>query len=93
MPIEAAVTLAYEYQLMGAGFGMQLPHRFEALFNSTHERKNPEDWQTAFQLGIVDTAEQRDESLEVWERGALELLTEFCKESYPQLIQPLGLAG
>lgn len=93
MPIGAAVTLAYDYQLTGAGFGIHQPHLFEQLFNNTYKHEDPEDWRMAFELGVVDTAQQPDVSIELWERNALELFTGFCKESYPQMIQPLGLGG
>lgn len=89
--LDAGVTLAYDYELIGAGFGMQHADRFEALFDNTYKRENPEEWRKAFELGVVDAPEQEDVSMEEWQQDALQLFTEYCEEFYPQLLQPLRL--
>ena len=93
VPVDQAVMLAWLYQVEGAGFGMEHPDRFEALFKSSYTIETADDWHRACEFGVVDTPELAFLSMEDSERKAVETFKEYCKESYPELLQPLGLGG
>jgi hypothetical protein len=92
LSVDAAIALAYDYSLTGAGFGMEQPDRFLALFDNSYKPANPQHWRAAFEVGLVTTPKQEHPSIQDFERPALEMFRGFCQDFYPHLMQPLGLA-
>jgi hypothetical protein len=93
VPVDQALMLAWLYQVEGAGFGMEHPDRLEALFQRTYTIETAADWHRAREFGVIDTPELAFLSMEDSESKTVETFKEYCKESYPELLQPLGLSG
>ena len=89
MGLGDAMTLCNYWVMDGIGFGSKFPEEAVSIWSQTYGRTN-EDRLISQQRGIPLTDEMKWEYVEL---GVIEDLTEFIIETFPDLLEPLGLTA
>jgi len=93
VPLEEAEPHIKSFQLEGIGFGGAFPELTEKLYRNTFEKVDRDSWVEARKYGLAISEEPTIISLEEQEEMVLQMVAAYTSEYYPELLDPLDLAG
>lgn len=87
-PSEAMKSL-YMWSMYGAYLGLQYPEEFMTLHDVTFRTVDQEEWDRAYQFGVVSTPQQGRTSINEQTDEVRGSFRDFCSEWYPELMPVL----
>lgn len=84
-----AMKPMYLWSMYGAYLGLQYPREFMTLHDVSFKAVDKEEWDRAYEFGVVSTPKQEGISVEEQTNEVRGSFYDFCSEYYPELMSLL----